>query len=202
MTEERMAEGRSSREKLDSYKAAMLWDKTAQFRAVVYARLMRRMADAFGEDVLDIAENIRREDGKYSGDLSVDIIANEKKYNEDPSVLIKEMDEYWHRMGGAWGVTCICDFNGVPEKRYHELRCVRCTYSEAFRSVNEEKIGITWCCWDMGFTSAFHPLFCQYMPLHMLKGDAVCYQIRKMADSPEEQEWLNSTRHNGWRSWK
>lgn len=122
--------------------------------------------------------------------------------NGDPAILINDMDAMWHSMPNTWGVTCICGFTAVPEKRRHELRCVRCTYTEAFRSVNEEQIGITWCCWDMGYTPTFHPLFCQYMPAHMLKGDAVCLQLRQLAETPEEQQRLNSIEHTGWRSWK
>ncbi len=193
---------RTAQEKLDSYAAAMEWDAAAQFRAVVYAKLMRRMVDAFVEEVLDIAEEIRREHGRYVGELSVDVVANERKYDEDPAILIREMDAMWHGMSNTWGVTCICDFTAAPEKRRHELRCVRCTYAEAFRSVQEEKIGITWCCWDMGYTPAFHPLFCQHMPSHMLKGDAICLQLRELAATPEEQQRLNSIEHTGWRSWR
>lgn len=200
MTE--IVKARNSGEKLESVRAAMLWDENAQFRAFVYAKLMREMVDEFGEDVLDIAETIRRENGRYSGDMCVDIIENEKKYDADPAILISDMDILWHGQSGDWSRTCICDYNAVPEKRYHELRCVRCTYSEAFRKVKEERIGITWCCWDMGFTSAFHPLFCQHMPTHMLKGDAICYQVRELAKTPEEQERLNSIEYTGWRSWK
>lgn len=192
---------RSSRKKLDSYETVMEWDRAAQFRAVVYARLLRKMVDEFGEDVLDIAEKIRRDNGRYN-EVDVDIVENERKYNEDPAILIRELDEWWHSLSADWSRTCICDFHAKPEKRRHELKCVRCTYAEAFRSIKEEKIGITWCCFDMGSTSALHPLFCQYMPLHMLKGDGICYQIRELAKTPEEQEWHNSIEYTGWRSWK
>ena len=193
---------RSAPEKLDSYKAAMRWDETAQFRARIYAKLLRKMVDEFGEDVLDIAENVRRENGRYSGDLIVDIATNEKLYEEDPSLLISMMHEVFENHPCDWSRTCICHYTPVPELRRHELRSVRCTYAEAFKSVNEEKIGITWCCQDMGFTSAFHPLFCQYMPAHMLKGDAFCYQIRMLAESIEEQQRLSSIENTGWRNWK
>ena len=192
---------RAPEDKLASHRAAMEWDDAAQLRAKVYARLMRAMVDEFGQEVLDIAENFRRESGQYCGDLQVDIAANERKYEQDPAILIREMDEMWHSLSADWGRTCICNFRASPDKRRHELYCVRCTYAEAFRSAGEEQIGITWCCWDMGYTAAFHPLFCQYMPMHMLKGDAVCYQIRRLADTPEQQARLNSIEHTGWRSW-
>jgi hypothetical protein len=202
MTEQQTEESPHAREKLDSYAEVMRWDRTAQFRAIVYAKLLRKMVDAFGEGVLDIAEHIRRENGRYGTEISVDIVEMERKYDEDPAILINEMDDKWHAVGSGWARTCICDFQPVPEKRRHELRCVRCTYAEAFRSIGEEKIGITWCCQDMGATAALHPLFCQYMPSHMLKGDGVCYQIRELAKSVEEKDWLNSIEHIGWRSWK
>ena len=200
--ERRVPVNEDSSLKLESYNATMEWDKAAQHRAIVYAKLIRKMVDAFGEDVLDVAENVRRDCGKYCGELSVDIAENERIYDKSPAELIRQMDKMWQGLDGQWARTCICDFNAVPEKRLHELRCLRCTYTEAFREAKEEKIGITWCCWDMGFTSTFHPLFCQYMPLHMLKGDGFCYQIRELAKTPEEQQWLNSTEHTGWRSWK
>jgi hypothetical protein len=180
----------------------MTWDATAQFRATVYGKLLRKMVDAFGEDVLDIAENIRREHGQYCGELTIDIVANEKKYKKDPGILIREMDATWHDSPGDWARTCICDYTPHPDQRSHELVSVRCTYAEAFRAIHEEKIGITWCCWDMGYTAAIHPLFCQYMPRHMLKGDGVCHQIRRLARNRREQKRLNSIEYTGWRSWK
>jgi len=191
-----------AREKLDSYEAVMRGDKAAQFRAVVYAKLLRAMTDEFGEDVLDIAENVRREHGRYNGEMSADYAEAERKYREDPAILIREMDEYWHGNPVIWSRTCICDFIPNPDERRHELRSVKCTYGEAFRSVKEERIGITWCCQDMGYTPTFHPLFAQYMPMHLLKGDGCCYQIRKLAETPEEQERLNSIEHTGWRSFR
>jgi len=192
----------SAREKLDSHETTMQWDKTAQYRAIIYGKLLREMVNAFGEEVLDIAENIRRENGNYVGELSVDIIENEKKYDRNPAILINELDIMWQGLPADWSRTCICDFNPVPEQRYHELKCVRCTYAEAFKSIKEEKIGITWCCWDMGNTASLHPLFCQHMPRHMLKGDGICLQKRELAKTEEEQKWLNSIEHTGWRSWK
>jgi hypothetical protein len=133
--------------------------------------------------------------------LQVDIAANESKYEQDPAILVREMDDMWHSLGPDWARTCVCSYRAKAEMRRHELYCVRCTYAEAFRSAGEERIGITWCCWDMGYTPTFHPLFCQYMPKHMLKGDGVCYQIRRLADTPAEQARLNSIEHTGWRSW-
>ena len=95
-----------------------------------------------------------------------------------------------------------CFYDSNHEQGYHELFSLWCIYADAFRSVHEEKIGISWCCWDMGSTPTNHPLFCQYMPKHMLKGDNLCYQIRRLADTPEEQARLNSIEYTGWRSWK
>ena len=105
-----------SSEKLESYKAVMEWDDAAQFRAIVYARLMRAMVDAFGEEVLDVAEDIRRESGRYCGEMQADIAGNESRYEEDPGNLIRDMDAMWHGLSPDWGRTCVCDFNAVPEK--------------------------------------------------------------------------------------
>jgi hypothetical protein len=90
-------------EKLKSYYKVMEWDEGAQFRAIVYAKLMRKFVDEFGEEVLDIAENVRREDGRYSSELSVDIVKNEHKYEEDPAIIIKEFYEDWHGFSTEWG---------------------------------------------------------------------------------------------------
>ena len=193
---------KSAREKLESQEVAAQYNEVCKQRAIVYARLMRKMVDAFGEDVLDIAENVRRESGRYAGERSVDIIDQERKYDEDPASLIDAQEEMWQGLSAAWSRTCPCYYRSVPEKRYHELLSLWCIYEVAFRSVHEEKIGISWCCWDMGFTPTFHPLFCQYMPKHQLKGDNLCYQIRRLADSPEQQARLNSIENTGWRSWK
>jgi len=192
----------SAKDKLASQEAARQYNEVCKFRAIVYARLMRKMVDAFGEDVLDIAENIRRENGRYVGERHVDIVENERKYDQDPQILIREMDEMWQSSTATWSRTCPCNFNAMPEERYHELHSLWCIYMDAFRTAHEEKIGITWCCWDMGYTPTFHPLFCQYMPKHMLKGDNLCYQVRRLANSPEEQAYLNSIEYTGWRSWK
>ncbi len=192
----------SAKDKLESQELAARYNEFCKFRAIVYAKLMRKMVDAFGEDVLDIAETIRRENGRYSGERSADVIANERKYNEDPQILIREMDENWHSLSAAWSRTCPCYYHANPEEGYHELFSLWCIYEEAFKSVHEEKIGITWCCWDMGLTPTAHPLFCQYMPKHQLKGDNLCYQVRRLASTPEEQAHLNSIEYTGWRSWK
>jgi len=194
--------GLSAKDKLESHEVTRRYNELCKFRAIVYARLMRKMIEAFGEEVLDIAEEIRRENGRYAGERQVDVLENERKYDRDPAILIQEMDEMWHGLSAAWSRTCPCNFNPVPQERYHELHSLWCIYAEAFRSVREEKIGISWCCWDMGYTPTFHPLFCQYMPKHMLKGDNLCYQIRRLAETPEQQWRLNSIEYTGWRSWK
>ena len=192
----------SSRKKLDSYAAAMEFDEVWQFRAIVYARLLRSMMDEFGEDVLDIAEEWRRESGRYAGELMVDIAENEKKYEADPGLLIEDIHAYFEGHPCDWSRTCRCVYNSLPEKRRHENLILRCTYGEAFRKIKEEKTGISWCCFDMGFVTAFHPLFYQYMPRHLLKGDGMCQQIRGLAETPEEQQKMNSIGTTGWRSWK
>ena len=150
--------------------------------------------------MLDAAENHRRENGRYQGELNHDLAAQEARYREDPALLITDMDAMWHRSGADWGYTCKCVYAPEPGASKHHLYSLRCTYAQAFLEEREEKIGLTWCCWDMGFTPAFHPLFCQYMPRHMLKGDSLCHQVRALAASPEEQAWLNSIEHTGWRS--
>ena len=200
--EDRVKSEKSAVDKLQSLEVSMKWDNLAQFRAKVYAKLVRKLVDAFGDEVMDIAENIRRESGRYIGRNGVDVIANEKKYAENPEILINEMHEMWHNSPASWGRTCTCAYDKEPEKRRHNLLCLRCTYAIAFREAKEEQIGITWCCWDMGYTESFHPLFCQYMPKHMLKGDGLCWQIRELAKDKEEQQWLNSIEHTGWRSFK
>jgi hypothetical protein len=195
-------DNKSAQDKLESQEIARQYNEVCKQRAIVYGKLMRKMVDAFGEDVLDIAENIRRESGRYSGERNVDIIDQERKYDEDPASLIDAQETFWQSLSAAWSRTCPCYYQPVQEKRYHELISLWCIYAEAFRSIHEEKIGITWCCWDMGSTPTAHPLFCQYMPRHMLKGDNLCYQIRRLADSPEQQAQLNSIEYTGWRSWK
>jgi hypothetical protein len=189
-------------EKNKNVSAVMEWDDMSAVRGRLYAELMKAMVNEFGDGVLDIAESIRRENGKYCGDMAVDIIEQERKYNEDPAILIQEMDDMQHNSSPDWALTCKCVFQALPEERRHHLYCFRCTYPRSFPGEDEKKIGITWCCWDMGFTAAFHPLFCQYMPKHMLKGDSLCWQVRRLAETPEQQEWLNSVEHTGWRSYR
>ncbi len=192
----------TAQQKLDSLRAVLEMDRLMQFRAIVYGRLLRRMIDAFGLDVLDIAEDMRRENGRFSAETWIDAEDNERKYREDPGRLIREIHEHFDNYTGVWARTCTCFYNSMPDKRCHELLSVRCTYSEAFRSIGEERIGITWCCYDMGEITAYHPLFYQYMPRHLLKGDGFCQQFRALAASPEEQARMNSIESTGWRSWK
>jgi len=192
----------SAEDKLASQEITRRYNEVCKFRAIVYARLMRKMIDEFGEDVLDIAENIRRENGRFSGESHVDISENERKYDQNPAILIQDMEEMWQNMSATWARTCPCDYEFDIEDRAHRLFSLWCIYADAFRTAREEKIGISWCCWDMGYTPTFHPLFCQYMPKHQLKGDNLCYQIRQLAPSLEEQARLNSLEFTGWRSWK
>ena len=92
-------------DKLESQEVAREYNDFCKFRAIVYAKLMRKMIDAFGEEVLDISEEVRRENGRYSGERGVDVIANERKYNEDPKILIGEQDALWQSFSAAWSRT-------------------------------------------------------------------------------------------------
>ena len=188
--------------KLESVRAITEWDNGSIFRAKVFARLLRAVISELGNEdmVLDIAEEHRRENGRYQGEINRDLVAQDTRYREDPALLIADMDAMWHNSGADWGHTCKCVYAAAPAQKKHHLYSLRCTYAQAFLEEQEEKIGITWCCWDMGFTPGFHPLFCQYMPKHMLKGDSLCHQVRALAKSPEEQARLNSTQYTGWRS--
>jgi len=158
------------------------------------------MINEFGEDVLDIAEEIRRESGRYCGEVSVDLVEQERKYVEDPHKFLMDMHETWHGLSADWAYNCKCVYEAEPDNKRHNLYSLRCGFDFAFREIDEGKIGLTWCCWDMGFTPTAHPLYCQYMPRHMLKGDTVCWQIRRLADTPEEQKRLNSIENTGWRA--
>jgi len=192
----------NTHKKLESVRAIAEWDNGSIFRAKVYARLLRAIINELGNEdiVLDIAEEHRRENGRYQGEINRDLAAQDARYREDPALLIADMDAMWHDTGADWGYTCKCVYAAAPAHKKHHLYSIRCTYAQAFLEEQEEKIGITWCCWDMGFTPGFHPLFCQYMPKHMLKGDALCHQVRALASSPSEQARLNGVEYTGWRS--
>ena len=75
MTVPEIAQKISSVDKLESQEVAREYNDFCKFRAIVYAKLMRKMIDAFGEEVLDIGEEVRRENGRYSGERGVDVIA-------------------------------------------------------------------------------------------------------------------------------
>ncbi len=114
MTVPEIEQGISAVDKIESQEVAREYNDFCKFRAIVYAKLMRKMIDAFGEDVLDIGEEVRRENGRYSGERSVDVIANERKYNQDPKILIREQDELWQSLSAAWSRTCPCFYDFRP----------------------------------------------------------------------------------------
>jgi len=161
-----------------------------------YARLIRALADEYGEEeVLDIAE-------KTFWDQAYEIgLTWREKFETDPAGALAEKASSWHD-SALWARICCCDVP-VLEKDRWELISVKC-YREVFRELGEPKIGISWCMTDFAAVRGWAPNVVMRQPHNMLRGDAYCQQIRYFTDDPSEQwDYSKETSEKvGWRSIK
>ena len=161
-----------------------------------YARLIRALADAFGEEeVLDIVERVWW-DQAYEVGLSW-----REKFEKDPQAAMREKASSWHD-DAVWARICCCDVPVLEDERW-ELKSVKC-YREIFTKLGEPKIGMSWCMTDFAAVRGWSPKIVMRQPKHLLRGDNHCHQIRYFSDDPTEQ-WDYSRELSekvGWRSVK
>ena len=166
-------------------------------REVVYARLVRAMADAFSEeDVLDIVEKVGWDFGVEAGKTW------REKFEDDPEAALHEKAHSWFEDPLFFSRLCCCDIRVLEGKRW-ELVAVKC-YREIFRKINEPKIALTRCITDFAAVTGWSPRVTMRQPNHLCRGDNFCYQIREIVDDPELQ-WSYSRETSekvGWRSVK
>jgi hypothetical protein len=164
-------------------------------REIVYARLVRAMADAFGEaDVLDAVEEVGWNFGVEVGKTW------REKFDADPQAAMHEKAHTWFEDPLFFSRLCCCD-NRVLEDSRWELVAVKC-YREVFRKINEPKIAMTRCITDLAAVTGWSPNVTMRQPRHMCRGDNYCYQIREIVDDPSLQyQYSTETSEKvGWRS--
>ncbi len=168
-------------------------DRLEAEAAVNFTRLMQAYIEAFGEEVLDIAERMRWESGVRSGRrMAAD-------FEPDPAAgLDKHFTQAWSK-SAAWSRTCICEYP-VTEWGRFEIRALRCIYGETFHKLKAERIGLAFCAIDVGIAEGCHPRMHMYFKACMHKGDPYCYQVREVL--PEPQELRLRSEEYGWRSLK
>ncbi len=161
-----------------------------------YCRLVRALADEFGEEeVLDIVE-------KVWWDMAYEVGKGwREKFDENPQEAMKEKAHSWHD-SPLWARICCCDVPVLEGNRW-ELVAVKC-YREVFLEMNEPKIGISWCMTDFAAVCGWSPKVVMRQPKNMLRGDNVCHQIRFITDDSGLQwDYSRETSEKvGWRSIK
>jgi hypothetical protein len=163
----------------------------------IYCRLIRTLADAFGEEeVLDIVEQTWWEQAAEVGR------SWRARFEQDPQAALNAKAHSWHD-DAVWARICCCDVPVLEDDRW-ELIAVKC-YRELFRRMGEPKIGISWCMTDFAAVRAWSPNIVMDQPHNMLRGDNYCHQIRKLVDQadPALDHWSkNMSEKYGWRSIK
>jgi hypothetical protein len=181
---------------LEKQKLAQEYLNLAKEWRRTYAKMIRALADAFGEEqVLDIAEKVWWDFGYEVG------LSWREKFKEDIVTAMREKASSWHDDPVA-SYICISD---IPVQRddYWELVAVKC-YQEVFREINEPKIGISWCLTDFAAVQGWSPNIVMRQPNNMLRGDLYCRQTREITEDTSRQ-WSYSRQTSekvGWRSIK
>ena len=159
-----------------------------------YCRLIRALADTFGEEeVLDTVERVWW-DQAYEVGLSW-----REKFDEDPQAAMREKASSWHD-DAIWARICCCDVPVLEDDRW-ELKSVKC-FRELFDRLGEPKIGLSWCMTDFAAVRGWSARLVMRQPTNHLRGDNYCHQIRYFTDDPTEQ-WDYSRELSekvGWRS--
>ena len=187
----------AQKEELEKQPLVEEYVQLATEREVVYAQLVRAMADAFGEEeVLGLVEEVGWNFGAETGATWRD------KFDADPQTALREKADSWFEDPLFFSRLCCCD-NRVQEDNRWELVAVKC-YREVFRRINEPKIGLTRCITDLAAVTGWSPTVTMRQPRHMFRGDNFCYQIREIVEDPTLQ-WQYSRETSekvGWRSIK
>ena len=161
-----------------------------------YAHVIRAVADAFGEEhVLDSVERVWW-DMAYEVGLSW-----RERFEQNPAAAVREKVSSWHD-DALWARICCCDVSVLENDRW-ELKSFKC-YREIFNKIGEQKIGMSWCMTDFAAVRGWSPNLVMRHPLHLLRGDNHCHQIRYFTDDDSEQwDYSRETSEKvGWRSVK
>lgn len=185
------AEEAAALDKLERNDPLIEIDKLEAKSATIFAKLVGAFIEAFGEEVLDIAERMRWETGVRIGQSMA------KDFEVDPAAgLDKHFTQAWSK-AAAWSRYCICEYPVVEWGRF-EIRALRCVYGDTFHRLKAEKIGLAYCAIDVGICEGASPRMHMYFKACMHKGDPYCYQVREVLEDPQELR-LRSEEY-GWRS--
>jgi hypothetical protein len=172
---------------LEILRLANIWQRT-------YCRMVRALADEFGEEVvLDTVEKVWWDQAYEIG------LGWRERFEADPVAAMRDKASSWHD-SAVWARICCCDVEQTDDR--WELRAVKC-YRELFNQMGEPEIGISWCMTDFAAVKGWGANLVMRQPKQLLRGDNYCHQIRYITDDPTEQ-WSEYSRELsemvGWRS--
>jgi len=162
-----------------------------------YGRMVRALADAFGEEeVLDLVERAGWEMGYEAG------LTLRQQFEQDIEGAFHAKAHSWHDDPTFFCRLVACDVVVLEGKRW-ELVAVKCP-REVFRAMGDPKVGLTRCITDFAAVRGWSPRITMRQPRHMCRGDNYCYQIREIVDDPSLQwDYSRETSEKvGWRSIK
>ncbi len=165
-----------------------LEDRALEF----YVRVMRPLRRRFGDEVLDIAEGLRRADGAAVGALR-----RARLPQDDPRAAIRAHLEDLSEANWSRKLACVfC----LPTESRLELVAMHCPVGVAFRRLGEPELGLSWCAYDFGYTGALGGgRVALIEPRHYHLGHAYCFQIHQAIDDPGEVAALMAPECTGWR---
>ncbi len=157
-----------------------------------YVRIMRPLRRRFGDEVLDVAEGLRRADG-----AAVGAQRRARLTGDDPREAVKA---HLQDLSDAnWSRKLACVFCTPTDGRL-ELVALHCPVGETFRRLGEPELGLSWCAYDFGYTGALgNGRVALVEPRHYHLGHPYCFQIHQVMDDPREVAALMTAELTGWR---
>ena len=184
----------TQREEFERHQMVLEFLRLANDWQRTYCRMVRALADEFGEElVLDTIERVWWDQAYEVG------LGWRERFEADPVAALRDKADSWHE-GALWARICCCDLEQTDDR--WELRALKC-YREVFNQMGEPKIGIGWCMTDFAAVKGWGCRIAMRQPKQLLRGDNCCHQIRYITDDPTEQ-WSEYSRELsekvGWRS--
>ena len=188
----------TQRDEYETQRLAWLYRELKKQWATNYVRLVRALADEFGEEeVLDILEKTWW-DLEYEGGRTWRAEAD-----RDPIAALQAQYQMQHQ--DAQSLTISPQDVSFAAGEY-ELVHFHCHLKEVFMEEDERKIGISWCMADAAAVRGFHSRAVLDFRNSQIRGDSFCYHIRSILDEEPPAEADRWTREKseqiGWRSIK
>ena len=129
----------TQREEFERHQMVLEFLRLANDWQRTYCRMVRALADEFGEElVLDTIERVWWDQAYEVG------LGWRERFEADPVAALRDKANSWHE-GALWARICCCDVEQTDDR--WELRALKC-YREVFNQMGEPKIGISWCMTD------------------------------------------------------